>query len=286
VVHAPAAAGGVGPAPAIRDRPGTGTVVHLLGRFEITRDGSPVDVPASTHRLVAFLALRGGPVERSQVASCLWLDKSEERAHANLRSSLWRLRHQEMPLVATAVTSLSLLSDVSVDLHALLARARQLITENVPVDLSTVDVAALGADLLPAWYDDFVELERERFRQTRLHALEALSRRSARAGAFAEAVDAGLAAVSVDPMRESAHRVVIEAHLAEGNQSDALLQFRRLATILHQQLGIRPSQRTCDLVAARPKDNGGPVARLGQQRGGWHDSIGVARQPSVRASSR
>ena len=35
--------------------------------------------------------------------------------------------------------------------------------------------ALIGQDLLMGWYDDWVLLERERLRELRLHALEALS---------------------------------------------------------------------------------------------------------------
>ena len=92
-------------------------------------------------------------------------------------------------------------------------------------------------------------MERERFRQMQLHALEALSRRLVRMGLYARALDAALAAVAADPLRESAHRMVIDVHLAEGNAGEAVRQFRSLARVLHCQLGIGPSQPTVDLVA-------------------------------------
>ena len=41
---------------------------------------------------------------------------------------------------------------------------------------------ALYGELLPSWYDDWVLLERERLRQLRMHAWEALSEKLVRAG--------------------------------------------------------------------------------------------------------
>ena len=231
------------------DAPPPVAVVHLMDRFGVTASGAEVALPAGTHRLVALLALRRGPVERRQVAGCLWTDKTEERAHANLRSALWRLRTCAVPLVADNGTDLWLNPDVAVDAEDLLAAAHELVAEDRPVDLSAVDERALQAELLPSWYDDFVELERERFRQLRAHALEALSRRLLRAGEHARAVDVGLTAVRFDALRESAHRVVIEAYLAEGNRGQAVVQLRRLTQILHDQLGISPSEQTHALVA-------------------------------------
>ena len=80
-------------------------------------------------------------------------------------------------------------------------------------------------DLLPDWNEDWVLIERERFRQARLHALEALCDRFSEAGRMMPAIQAGLAAVTADPFRESAHRALIRTHLREGNRSEALRQY-------------------------------------------------------------
>ena len=60
-------------------------------------------------------------------------------------------------------------------------------------------------DVLPDWYDDWIDTERERF-QIRLHALERLCERLTVERRFGEALQAGLAALRTEPLRESAHR--------------------------------------------------------------------------------
>jgi DNA-binding SARP family transcriptional activator len=97
-------------------------------------------------------------------------------------------------------------------------------------------------EILPDWYDDWLVIERERFRQLRVHALERLCDRLTAAGRFAEAVDAGLAAVESEPLRESAHRALIRTHLAEGNACEALRQYRAFRELLRRELGLRPSE--------------------------------------------
>lgn len=224
-------------------------VVHLLGHFRVSRQGRPVEIPASAQRLTAFLALQGHPVERGYVSGCLWLDKTEGRATANLRSVLWRLRRCPEQLVRVSPTHVGLGEEVVVDAAQSSAVMRDLVNEQRTVDLDAVEVGDLSADLLPSWYDDFVELERERFRQLRLHALEALARRLADAGHHARALDAALTAVAADPLRESAHRAAMQVHLAEGNVAEAVRQYHALADILRRQLGIRPSATSRQLVA-------------------------------------
>ena len=91
-------------------------------------------------------------------------------------------------------------------------------------------------------------MERERFRQLRLHALESLSEQLTAMGRLGQAVEAALAAVASEPLRESAHRVLIKAYLAEGNRGEALLHFRGFRDLLSHELGVEPSPRMAELV--------------------------------------
>ena len=202
----------------------------------------------SGQRLLALLALQGRPLERLWVAGTLWMDASEERAGARLRSALWRLPQPGgTPMVESSVTHLRLARDIDVDLHDLAARMERLEQASTAIDDRTGS-SALTRDLLPDWYEDWVMLERERFRQLRLHALEALCARLTEAGRFGAAVQAGLAAVSGEPLRESAHRTLIRAHLAEGNPGEAVRQFHLYRRLLADELALEPSAAICALV--------------------------------------
>ncbi|MDP9399167.1 MAG: bacterial transcriptional activator domain-containing protein, partial [Actinomycetota bacterium] len=68
---------------------------------------------------------------------------------------------------------------------------------------------------------------------------------------------AGLAAVQSEPLRESAHRRVIEVHLAEGNLGEALRQYQTYRRLVADELGLPPSPAIRRLVApllGRPVD--------------------------------
>jgi hypothetical protein len=51
--------------------------------------------------------------------------------------------------------------------------------------------------------------------------MESLASRLTAHDLFADAVEVAITAVGVEPLRESARRVLIEAHLAEGNFAEA-----------------------------------------------------------------
>jgi DNA-binding SARP family transcriptional activator len=206
-----------------------------------------VQLPVTAQRVLVFVALHERPVQRSYVAGSLWLDSPEERAHASLRSALWRLRRCDQRLVETSGVQLALGRDIDVDLREsqLLAMRALDVSDRGAVD---IDAAAFEGDLLPDWYDDWVLIERERYRQLRLHALDALCERLARDGRLDEALVLGLAAVAAEPLRESAHRAVVRIHLAEGNAGEAIRQYRLCRRLLSEQLGVEPSKRMLELV--------------------------------------
>lgn len=218
--------------------------LRVLGRFELLCDGIRVPVPMSAQRVAAFVGLHERPLERAYVAGSLWLDSPEERAHANLRSALWRLGRYGCELVDTRDQLLRIRAEVSVDVREVEASIRAALT-GVGGHL---DPALLADDLLPNWYDDWVLLERERFRQLRLHALEVLCERLTEAGRLAEALDAGLAAVAGEPLRESAQRALMRVHLAEGNAVEVLRQYGLFRRMLREQLGVEPSAQIQELV--------------------------------------
>jgi len=202
-------------------------------------------------RLLAFLALQGRPLSRSFVAGSLWIDSTDHHAAASLRSALWRL-NRDGRLVDANGEQLALLPVVQVDVADAIAQAHRLLDPACD-DLPSLQEVRLHDDLLPDWYDDWIALERERFRQLRVHALERLCDLLIGARRFGEAIETGLAVACAEPLRESAHRILIRAHLAEGNRAEALAQYRRFRTLLHDELGLEPSQEMSSLVAAVTK---------------------------------
>ena len=194
----------------------------------------------SSQRLVAFLALHDRPLRRLYVAGVLWLDTPEQRAYANLRSALWRLHRCDPGLVDAAGQELRLSPKVVVDIREAEVAAHRILEVGWPVE-ERFEPAQLIDDLLPDWYEDWVLLERERFRQVRLHALDNLCERLTTAGRLEEALEAGLFAVAAEPLRESAHRALVRIHLAEGNTAEAIRQYRLCRRLLKEQLGVEPS---------------------------------------------
>jgi DNA-binding SARP family transcriptional activator len=219
----------------------TKVILHLFGGPFVTVGPRRVTVPEGSKRLLAFVALHGGRVERRYAAGSLWPTGDDLRAAGNLRSSLWRLNRGCVPLIEADKASLGLHPDVVVDVHVIAAWATRLINGRpAGADLTVLPSGVDGLDLLPGWYDDWALMERERIRQRLLHALEALSATLLEVGRCREAVEAAMVAVTTEPLRESAQRTLIAAHLAEGNWVEAKRQFAGYRRLANLELGIEP----------------------------------------------
>jgi DNA-binding SARP family transcriptional activator len=230
-----------------------GPWIGLLNGFDLRISGEPVALPLNAQRLLAFLALHRRLLLRTHVAGSLWADTPDCRASASLRSAVWRIERLGHRLLDASRTHLQLSPSVGVDIAEAADVARFLTgpveqTADLPPNLH---LAFSAGDLLPDWYDeaDWLLMERTRFHQLRLHALEHLCELLIANGRIVEAVDAGLAAVTADPLRESAHRAVISAYLAEGNTVEAIRQYDAFRHLLAEEMGTVPTQLMENLMA-------------------------------------
>jgi DNA-binding SARP family transcriptional activator len=214
--------------------------LEFLGGFTLTVDDTCVEIPKTLQRLVAFLGLRS-QATRAHTVGALWPEVSEDKALGSLRTALWRLQQLGAPVIATCGEKLSLVKDVVVDTDELVRSARLLSSTEDERRTAAALLLNGPAELLPGWFDDWVLIERERLRQLCLHALEDLALHGLRRACYAEALDATLAAMRAEPLRESPHRLLIEIHIAEGNYSEALQTYQSYRALLHRELGVAPS---------------------------------------------
>jgi len=224
-----------------------GVTIELLGSFGVQARGRQLRLPPSVQRVLAVLAIHDQNHDRPLLAATLYPDARPQQISANLRSALWRARREAgEELVQCTGQRISLRESVHVDLHDWARRARLLMSDSTALP-SEDDIGrllqALSKDLLPSWNDEWLTLERQRWDHLRLHALEVLALRLGGIGRFVQALEAGLAAVSIEPYRESAHRALISAYLAEGNSASAIVQYGRYKRTIMRELGLRPTSK-------------------------------------------
>ena len=209
--------------------------VTVLGAFTLLSGSAAVPLGVDARRLVAYLAVHHRPQRRAALAADLW---SGVDAPAALRLLADAVAAVDVPGLLTGADDdaapLALASDVEVDLAQAMALIRALPT--IAADAVT-DTSALDADILPGWTAPWIAIERERFRQLRLHAVEERSLRLSAAGRFAAAIEMAEIAVKTAPSRESARRALIEAHLAQGDMAAAVAAYDEYQDLLRSSVG-------------------------------------------------
>lgn len=224
--------------------------LDLIRDFEVRCAGAAITIPPASQRLVSFLAFQPKPVRRAYVSGTLWFASDEHHASASLRSALWRLHH--LNLISASNTHLWLNPCVDIDLHRVTGRTMEVLRRTPPDDTVVAtarDLIDVGDDILVGWYDDWVIVERERFRQLRLYAMDRIGEQLIESGRWYDALQVGLASTSAEPLRESAHRLLVRVHLMQGNVAEAIRQYALYVALLHEEMGVEPSPIMQDLVA-------------------------------------
>lgn len=247
-------------------------VISLLGELRVHGRAGPVAAPALSGRRVraalAYLASRPGkPIGRRELALAIWAELPPTWDPA-LRSALTGvrkvLRSAGLPDETLATREgwvrLGLPLDAATDVQvaeSLTRRAEEaarLDEVGVAMDLGSRAAQMLAIGLLPGieavWVDDLRSVALD----LRIRALEALATACLKAEASGAdgntrfgveaAIDAAEAVMAIEPLRESAHRTIISAHLAAGRRGDALRAYERLRVALADALGVIPADET------------------------------------------
>ncbi|HEY44462.1 MAG TPA: SARP family transcriptional regulator, partial [Anaerolineae bacterium] len=139
--------------------------VRLLGKFEVQLNGEPVEIPSRpAQSLLSYLILKAGVAHRRErLAGLLWPDSDETSARTNLRHALWRLRKaigDEYFISDKVTVSFTPSSDYQLDVDILKDQPGEGGTSD---DLIRI-ISIYEGDLLPGFYDEWVNLEREGLR--------------------------------------------------------------------------------------------------------------------------
>jgi len=231
--------------------------VRLLGSFEL-RDAAGQQVRLSTRKaeaLIALLALHAGqPQAREKLCGLLWPEVREAQARHSLRQTLLQLR-KALGSGAAALWS---------DAHGL-----QLIAACVRTDLLALEHnLQLGTregltrashhyrgDLLEglsvgeAPFERWLQAERKRVRERMAEGLSQLLALELEDGSDADALHVCTRLLTLDPLREEAHRSMMQLLMRQGRRAAALEHYRKFEASLRSQLGSEPDPLTQQLLA-------------------------------------
>lgn len=248
--------------------------VRLLGSFALHVGADAIPLPVDSRRLVAYLAVHPRPQPTAALAADLWPGLGPVAAARLLDEAVSSV---DVPglLSGDDQGRLSLGADVAVDLADAMLLIRALSGGRVG---RVPDLELLDADILPSWTAPWIAVERERFRQLRLSALESLSAGLTAADRHDDAVEVARRAVTAAPSRERSRRALVEAMLAGGDVAGAMSEYEQFQELLRSSIGATTGSELDRLLA--PLASGWPMGP-GLHRPVQQWSVGM---PGVRGS--
>ncbi len=252
--------------------------IRLFGSLELALDRQSQEASADekivlspsspqARSLLAYLILHHGRlIPRDRLTGILWPERSDARARRALSHALWQIRTALGPVSSRLTTkddtvTFVLRPDDWLDVAVFQDKAR------VGDALSCYEAdlkAAINiyrADFLEACYDDWALLERERLRDLYLQTLERLIVLYKQKSAYNRALEHARRLAMADPLRESAHRELMQLYHLLGRHRAALAQYETLCRLLDEELGVEPAAATtalCHEIAAALKAIGAP----------------------------
>jgi len=228
--------------------------LKLLGRFELSGPEGPVELAnKKLAALLAYLACSAPePQSREKLATLLWGSHFETQAQQNLRQALFRLRralghHALMSdgddvwlapgVIDCDVSRLEALSGEGS--RASLAAAADLYQDPLLVDVNIAEEA----------WADWLNTERRRLEGLALDAMIRYAEQALQSGNAESAFKAAKRAISVNALREDAHRLIVQALAAAGRKAEALKHYQELFALLKRELNTEPDAATRALAA-------------------------------------
>jgi DNA-binding SARP family transcriptional activator len=212
------------------------------------------------------------PHARESLAETIWGTNSSRNSKKYLRQALWQLQtglaspaeNDDSPilLVDAEWVQLNPQAALWVDVTEFEHAFNQ--TKGVTgLDLDTTQMAHLKnavalyrSDFLDGCYEDWCLYERERLQNMYLAMLDKLMEGCEQAQAYDEALALGEKILRHDIASERAHRRMARIYYKTGKRTEALRQYERCVTVLKEELGIKPAQRTIELYELICQDQG------------------------------
>lgn len=222
-------------------------VIHLLGSPVV--EGAAAPKGRKAWALLAYLLAAERPVTRTELAALLFAEAEDPLAA--LRWNLLEVRRllQDPDALRGEALALTLSEDAYVDVHVL-QRAPWPEASRVP---------GLGRELLegmsfasaPA-FEAWLLNERRHQKATSEAVLREAALFRLSAGDGPAAVDLALRLLSLEPLDEMHHALLIRAHRAAGDEAAAEQHREACTELLRRELGVEPGPLIANLPAAEP----------------------------------
>jgi len=257
--------------------------LKVLGGF-VVQDGSGAELTLPTRKtraLLGYLALHSNQSQpREKLTSLLWSDRGEKQARHSLNQSVRAIRKlgrdAGLTLLDTDADSVRLIGN-DIDVDAL--RFRSLL-DGHPTDAAALYRGPLldGLTISDPGFSEWLDRARAELNAQACRALERSAVELAQQGQTEAALKTARNLVSLDPLLEEGHRLLMRQLYEAGDRAGAVRQYHACVEILRRELEVEPDNETISLYET--------IRRNGEYTGQSRASPRVTDQPTAIPAPR
>lgn len=239
--------------------------LHFLGHPQLILGNLPLAINRrAVLALLVYLTVNNSQVRqrypREMLSALLWPDLDQVKAFTNLRHTLWEIQKLLGPdwLIADRETvSINAGANIWVDVHRFEALWKESQTQNdisVRIPLLTECARLYHHHFLTGFnlknassFDEWSMTKADELRHTLTNVLTSLTEDYCLLGDPDSALPHARRLVTLDPLNESAHRLLMQIYTQVGQQNAALKQYRYLEQTLRKELELDPQPETREL---------------------------------------
>lgn len=232
--------------------------LHFLGTPQLFLDNNSVTTKRrKAVALLAYLAVERRQHTRETLSALLWPDYEQSKAFTNLRHTLWEIKQSiGQGWLDADRDKIGLNNDANIWLDvaqfkAMLNQSRTQKDTLLRISL-LADSAQLyrshfltGFSLKDAYpFNEWAYVESEDLRLKLANALTMLSEDHCSLNEAEKAIPYARRLITIDPLNEAAHRLLMDVYIQAGQHSAALKQYQTLEQTLRKELGLDPQPET------------------------------------------
>ena len=220
--------------------------INLFGGLKITKNGQHLPLPPyrSYSLLACLLLYEKLPISRERLGGILYSNLSGKKSRGRISDNIWLIKKYlpGFPVISTT-QSLSLNKEtIWVDVNAFrneISRTDDLLSEDF--------INLYQGELLPELYDNWILVERERWRSYYLRSLRSLINNLLQENKFNKAIAQAERLLREEPYDESTVRMLMETYAKVGRRGAALAVYEKFYLLSTEQLGFEPDRETKNL---------------------------------------
>ena len=245
----------------VREKLLPGLALYLLGPPRFKLDGAAFELKRrKVLALFVYLAVTAQPHSREVLTALLYPEQDRSRARSDFRQTLSILNGtigEGWLSIDRKTISLPARSGLWIDVHEfrrLIEESRKPDREGTKSEIGKLLVEATHlyrSEFLSGFYlkdspdfDEWQFFEQESLQQEYILILERLVEIYGARGEFKPAIYYGRIWLSIDPLDEAVHRLLMRLYSLAGQRAAALRQYKKCTSVLEKEFGVAPDQDT------------------------------------------